>query len=310
MKARRNANPWLAVATWGLVLTVVGIVPAAGNERTVPDANWAEPNDAKLFSATWTSATLSFVLYNPDVNPTMAANGPTRTLVLSGRVDVESNAKLFGLFYVEADLKAVTETGRLLTGSDQSPYGRHYTSFSNPNSYQYVSLDFAMDPNLGYPLVLKEVSWVTYALMYQQEQWMDIPFQVTGQWIQIAPGIKVQLTQATAHDGVYRYELKGQYEGPVNPFIPIPAISSFESLPWQVVDNAQLLNDKGVATKLSASGESIHWSASGSGGNATCSGYGECSTCGDVKTMRFRIISGLYEIKLPFVLTDVPVPTL
>jgi hypothetical protein len=307
MKAGKKGSPWLAVVAWGLVLAVGGLARAADDGAAGQDVNWAEPNDAMLFSAGWTYATLSSMLYNPAEDPDLAAKGTTRTLSVAGYVNINTAGKVLGTILTASDVKAVTETGAELTGSrHMSSSWRSYSDFGIVHGQASTSLDFPMDPNRGYPVLLKEVSWSLCALMYQQERWIDVPFQVTGQWVQLVPGIKVQFSQAVSQDGVYRYQFGGQYEGPGNPFNNHVSVHEYSPLPWYVVTKMQLLDAKGLPVKPETGSSSM----SGSAGTAACSGNGECDTCGGVKTVRFWVVTGLYEIKLPFVVTDVPVPTL
>jgi hypothetical protein len=217
---------------------------------------------------------------------------------------------VLGISYLEADLRATTEAGAELVGSQQGSLSwRHYSPLFSFGNYSYMTLSFPMDPNVGYPLLLKEVSWATYALLYRQDKWVDVPFQVTGQWVEIVSGVRIQLTEATSRDGIYRYSFKAEFGGSTNPFMGSVSVSQGETLPGAVISKMQLLDAKGTVINGSGTSGSFGWSMTGGSGTANCTGHGDCDSCGDVKTMRFWVAVSPYEIKLPFVLRDIPVPT-
>ncbi len=305
MKVRNRGSAWLVAVSWGLVLALGWPARAADDGTAGQDVNWAEPNEAASFSAAWTSATLSASLQNPVEHRGMADTGVTRTLGVMAKITIDPLAKVFGTTHSVADLLAVTETGDQLAGPVRGSSYRSYSPLSLPG-YQLTSLAFPMDPNRGYPVLLKEVSWTLYALLYRQEQWTDVPFQATAQWVQIAPGIKVQFTRATSQAGAFQYEFTGRYEGPASPFMGDPSVGEGSPLPWHLVAKIEMLDAKGATIRTSYSDRGQRQSA----GSVVCSGSGEYSASGGVKTMRFRVILNPYEIKLPFVLTDIPVPTL
>jgi len=308
MQARKKMKPGLVMAVCGLVLTF-GDVTRAGEDGAGQDVNWADPNEASWFSVSWTSVSLSTTLYNPAENPTQAAEGVSRELAISGQIRVLDPNWVLGLSYTTADCRAIDEQGVEWATSSGMSWMRSYSSL--PTRFpRGVGLSFPMDPNRGYPLLLKEVSWSTYALLFRAKQSVDTPFQVTGQWVQIVPGVKILMEEATSQDGTYRYQFKAEFDGKSNPFTPIAIIREGQALAENLITKIQLLDAKGTPVNDASTGGGVFSSSmSGSTGNATCSGSGRCSACGGVKTMRFAVAVNPYEVKIPFVLTDIPVPT-
>jgi hypothetical protein len=314
MKAGRKGSPWLAVVAWGLVLAMGGLARAAGDETAATDVNWAEPNEARLFSTTWRYASSYATLGNPAEDQAAAV---TRTLILSIRIPVDPLGKVFGLSnMLPVDAKAATETGAELVGQKGLPGLRTYSALSGRNDAA-MTLRFPVDPNRGYPVLLKEVSWTGYALLYRQEQWIDVPFEVTGQWVQITPGVRVKFTQAALREGTYEYVFEGQYPTQTSPFESGKPgtyahqgglhVYADQPLPPCVITQIELLDAEGWTIQpLAQYTSSRHFPK----GTSTCTGGGMGLHSGEVKTMRFWVLTDPYEIKLPFVLTDVLVPTL
>jgi hypothetical protein len=250
------------------------------------------------------------VLYNPAENSTAAAQGVTRTLNVTGEIQILKPDRVLGLSTIEADVLAINEKGVELAGPSGMSSWRYYSPLTirriNPNT-EYVGISFSMDPNLGYPLMLETLGWTSYALLFQKKQSIDLPFQVTGQSVQILPGVKVLIEEATSQGEDYRYQLKTEFEGTVNPFAMMVSMHEGSILPGYLISEIQLLDAQG--SPVNASSGSFGSSMSGSTGKATLTGHGTCSACGGVKTIRFVVVVNPYEVKIPFVLTDIPVPT-
>jgi hypothetical protein len=314
MGRRRTTGLWRAAVAWGMVLGFGGPVRAAEGATVAADVNWAEPNQARMFSTAWTYASSYATLGNAAEDQAAAV---TRTLILSIRIPVDPLGKVFGLSdMLPVDATATTETGAELIAQRGLSGLRTYSALSSRNDAT-MGLRFPVDPNRGYPVLLKEVSWTGYALLYRQEQWVDVPFEVTGQWAEIVPGVKVKFTQAALREGVYEYEFEGQYDTQASPFesgtpgayAHQGGLNVYENQPPPlcVITQIELLDAEGWTIQPLAQYTSSHHHLPK--GTSTCRGGGMGLHSGEVKTLRFWVLTDPYEIKLPFVLTDIPVPT-
>jgi hypothetical protein len=277
MKAGKNGRLCLVVLSWGVVLATGGAVGVAEDSVAGLDANWAEPNDAEMFSATWTLVTLSASCSNPAESGATSDTAVTRTLAVSSRIHVGPPGNVFGLSQMlPIDLRAVTDTGAELIGQRGLPAIRTYAPLDSHNN-KAMMFRFPMDPNQGYPSVLRQISWTGYALLYRQQQWIDVPFEATDQWVQILPGVQIKFTQVTLREGMYQYEFDGQYEMPTSPFDSEPVVHENRPLPAYLVTQIELLDAEGWTitpqTQYSRS-HSLMGTVTGSGG-------GMCSSCGE-----------------------------
>jgi hypothetical protein len=174
-----------------------------------------------------------------------------------------------------------------------------------------LDLSFPMDPNLGYLLLLKEVSWTTYALLCREKQSIHILGGTRGK-VQVLPGLKVGMnisgSGSSSSGDVSLYKFEVEFEGTINPFMPLTGIRDGEAIPRYLITKILLVDHKDTPVNES------NWTfgqieSDSKTGTSTISGCLALPTFYSSAHIHFVVAVNPYEVKLPFVLTDIPVPT-
>ncbi len=307
-----------------------------GGETIAGDPNEVAPADvnvpwdpAQHLTPSWSSVSLTSRLYNPIKNPQRDPNALDRSLSISGDVAVADPNGLIGLTLFATGVLALDQDGKEFYRSvdtNRAPFRTMYDAprtmrkLVGPGQWEselqpyHFSVNANLDPNDTYPLFLSRLEWSMYALVADKFESADMAFQVTADWVELVPGLKVLVEKATVDGTRYEYQVKSQYDlRKISYLRPLPSLSSSGALPERMVLEMQILNDKGVPVGGAggSSGFSGGMSGTGSGAqmNYTSTGSGTCSDCGQATTFRFRLAVKPYEREVRFVLENVPVPS-
>jgi hypothetical protein len=181
-------------------------------------------------------------------------------------------------------------------------------------SPEHIELDFPLDPNVGCPVWLKEVSWSIKGIFAHAILTVKIPFQASDQWIELLPGYSIMIEEAALGENSYSYHIKGKYEDPNSR--PESSLILRDGEPEQPIPQYMdmgmtFLDEKGIDIRSyrgSSSGSS-HSSYSGSLSEYTMTGRISCVACGYVKTIQFKFAIDPYIADMIYVLNDIPVAT-
>jgi hypothetical protein len=178
----------------------------------------------------------------------------------------------------------------------------------------HIKLDFPLDPNVGCPVWLSEVSWSIKGLFAHAIRTVKIPFQASDQWIELLPGYSIMIEEAVLKENEYSYRIKGRYEGPDS--FPGSSLVLRDGEPEQPIPQYMdmgmtFLDEKGIDVRsyLGSSSGGSSSSYSGSLSEYTRTGRSSCVACGYVKTLQFKFAVDPYIADMFYVLNDIPVPT-
>jgi hypothetical protein len=303
----------------------------------------AEPNDlrwdlADRLKFRWSWAELSARAVNPaaDGKPDPRASGPKLTIsagltvyVSEGRLSVDvANPVVF---------EALAENGKPLAWQEYPPGDvRRYPLIGLSYAPSGMTVELPLDPNRPMPSSLTSVRGFVYALYVDDIIKLDVPYDPDGGWLEFeaAPDLMIRVEPSTPHPpGPLEYEpyppelKEWPYEAwrvkSVGLYLYWTRVNSKTDLPvmalrdaWFPADLRALVNYVVIETQLydSKKGRAIgfpdHWELAGVPGiGVVCHGEtGQDDSSYD--TIRHVIGVRPVEVKIPFVLTNIPVPTL
>lgn len=177
-----------------------------------------------------------------------------------------------------------------------------------------IRLDFPLDPNVGCPVWLSEVSWTIKGLFAHAIRTVKVPFQASDQWIELLPGYSIMIEEAALKENEYSYRIKGRYEDPNSR--PRSSLILRDGEPEQPIPQYMdmgmtFLDEKGIDVRsyLGSSSGGSSGSYRGSPSGYTMTGRSSCVACGYVKTIQFKFAIDPYIADMFYVLNDIPVPT-
>ena len=285
---------------------------------------------AAHLTAVWesVSASLASTLYNPAVNPNQKPKTAERSLTMGGHVSVADSNGLVGFCWMATGVLALDQNAKVICNKPkENRTGRFYWTptylkkmtapgvlVSEIQPYPIMALDVTPDANVPYPTLLGRVEWSMYALITDTYKTVDIPFKVTDQWIELAPGLEILVEQGTLETDKYQYRIKSRYDAKKVSYVPGGAIHLWpEELPPQViVTKIDILDPNGRSIPGQGSGgfgSSSGGGATGDQGTGTSSGTGSCPICDTATTIRYTLALDAYEKEVRFVLENVPVPS-
>lgn len=214
------------------------------------------------------------------------------------------------------EARVIDDQNNVYTYEDQFiPLFIDTTPSYSPFAYgpAHISLDFPLDPNVGCPVWLSEVSWTIKGLFAHAILTVKIPFQASEQWIELLPGYSIMIEEAVLKENEYSYRIKGRYEDPNSRPRSSLILRDGEleqPIPQYMDMGVTFLDEKGIdvsSYRGSSSGGGSHWSYSGSPSGYTMTGRISCVACGFVKTIQFKFAVDPYIAEMFYVLNDIPV---
>ena len=181
-----------------------------------------------------------------------------------------------------------------------------------------ASVSFCLDPNQPQVSSLSSLEWYVHALYVEDVIILDIPFEASAQWLDVSSGFQIRVWKA----GVWKAESEpcSHVEYSTEVRHDSGAVQGLndrlgfgETVADYLLVKTRLLDAQGEV--LPAGREDIHplfWSDWAEGtplGTANCGGILACAAPAEVATIRHIIAVHPSEAKIPFVLTDISVPT-
>ncbi|MHC4511213.1 MAG: hypothetical protein ACYTAO_20075, partial [Planctomycetota bacterium] len=188
---------------------------------------------AEEFGFAWDTVTLSALLQNTAGNDEVDCNIAPHELTISVKLDIYDTNDLVGmavnhcriLELLHGDGKSVRRV------SDPSDSIRQYVEVKYVQVVEEwhmvyklqpseMTIQLYLDPNDAVPSVLSEVKGYVYALYAEDVIEIDIPFEPVGQWIDVAPDLEIQV-EATTPPPPGPIEYEGTRPGPPRPTAPL-----------------------------------------------------------------------------------------
>ncbi len=307
-------NKWLAV-----VLCLFTAAAVQAQPEAVP---W-DPNEH--LAAHWNSVSLTSRLYNPAEQPDQQTS-IDRSLSVSGEIDILDVTGLIGLATMPAQAAVFDQDGNEIyrTPSEYSRFRFYRPPRTRPTLgeggivfdlwSEHFGLTIPIDPNVGYPSQLSRIEYSIGVLVAEATETVDVPFATGVEWIELVPGLRILIEEASTSDGVYRYRTQFEYD---------PNLVSYnsgltfrlgdENVPPMALISVEVLDANGVSvTERSSGGAFTGGSSSSSSGGlvtGTSTMTGNCSACGEAAIIRYNFAAGLYDQEVLFILENIPVPT-
>lgn len=278
------------------------------------------------FEAVWSSVSLTAVQRNPAISSGPEPKGVDRTMSISADLHIVDANNLVGMSQGVEEASARDDLGNTYHMLNKSPFARYYSGIRtmrriNPDCRpipgedsdceryieelqpEHVSIRFDVDPNQGYPTLLRELSWTSYVVLAKYYSQVDVPFVAGDDWYELACGFRVRIDSAVSENGRYSYQMSMVTDDDNDS--ASGRLPNLNELPKVHLERIQFLDGNGQAVLPGSSGSSIR----GLGGESRRSGSGSCSQCGDVTTVRFYLARDLYEAPASFTLKEIPIPT-
>lgn len=279
-----------------------------------------EPNDlrwdaAGKFSARWDSIGLTAKIFNPLVDHTDSQ----RTLIICGQIEVRDVNDFLGMSLgLPAVFRAVDDEGSEVVVAGNTEDTRwyrasdcvvdSYSTHEQNRSACDLNLSLHFDVNLPTPSSLSIIEWYSYALYAGDVVEVDIPFHMSQEWLESGTDLDFRVPQARLESSGLEYTtcLKSK-TGSVR--VLSDRLVSGESVADYIVLETQLLNSSGGRLPLSSheirsvvlqDGDRVFY-------GVECHGVVERG--GSPAFIRHVVAVRPHEIKVPFILTDLPIPS-
>jgi len=299
---------------------------------------------AKGFGFTWETVELSARLRNTAKYGTPNSNVPSYDLTVSVLLDIRDRKGLVGM---AAEYPRILE---VLDGNgksiqripDAAEAVRQHTEVRYVNvleNYAFVSklkpsevpIRLHLAPNSEAPSVLSRVHGYVYALYAEKVIKVDVPFEPVGRWVEVSPDLEILVNPTTPPPpGPVEYEPQEDRMAPRRPTAPLAVYTYKTCVQSKTSKSVRALGDQlkdgqffgpyaVVRTQLSdAEGNTFtfdeQWSRGedfdGTGAYRTYCRGERRAVNNDYDTIRHVIAVNVREVKIPFTLTNVPVPSL
>lgn len=274
------------------------------------DPNWT-PSDC--FVPAWERVTLSTQLSNPEEVSGATGYNSIRTLSISCNLYKADIRNLISstTFLYPTEAQAVDDQDNVYS-YERSFYTVHVNTTQSDSSLinlpTNISLSFPIDPNTGYPIRLKQVSWSIDGIFAHAIRSIKVPFEASDEWIEILPDYSILIEEALIEENMYSYLIKAKYEGPDSLPRSLLTLRNDDPIPQYIDMGISLLDEHGIDVRSYPGSGGFTSSGGGSDRNYTISGSGFCGACGGVKTIQFQFAVDSYVAKMPYLLNDIPVP--
>lgn len=299
------------------MLLVMGSICFAAIEPEVTVVVF-DPNDPNLspsncFVPTWERIIFYATLLNPEEVSYASGYNSTQTLSLNFnfyKVDIQNLISRTDFLHA-TEARAVDEQNNVYTYESSYPLvtikPSSLYSFDEDNP-AYVNINMPMDPNTGYPALFSQISLSFKGLFARKIRTIKVPFQESGQWIEILPGYSIYIEKAEIEERWLSYSIKGKYIGLGEPFSRDYSLMLHESIPQCIDLGLAFLDENGDI--ISTSGSDRFSSDSGVlTTDYTFSGSRSGDGCDSVTTVQFKYAIDSYVDEMSYTLNDIPVPT-
>lgn len=328
MIVRRDAT---CLQRIGMFLVLVGtalVTPCAARQET-GDPNEAKWDVAERFASVWDSVEVSAQVFNPSYMGPRDLYECGRSITVVGKVHVLDVNDLVGMQVVDPDVLQVVDSD----GNDVAwaplpwrpvrqyqelryewPVPRNPFEAPKPVLQPYdVTVSFCVDPDQRPISALSLFHWCAYAVYAEDVIEVDVPFEASDDWLEVAPGIQITVTKATVECCDYAYWTEVRHTGGIVRAFDDP-VSSTEPMADYLVVRTLLLDSEGTPVRATEDDRvsPAVWSErveSTSLNTAKCGGWLlTFATEAEIASVRHVIVVHPYEVRVPFVVRDLPLP--
>ena len=281
------------------------------------------------FAFAWDSVEVSSQVFNPSYTGRRNLHECGRTLTVAGTIHVLDANDLVGmqvsdpgvLQVVDGDGRGVAwaplpvrpirqyQELKYVWAVPQNPSGT-----PEPVLQPYdVRVSFCVDLGQELPASLSLFQWCAYAVFAEDVIEVDVPFEASDDWLEPASGLQIRVTKATVEccDYTYWTEVRHAggmvqaFDGPQSPAEQIADYLVMETLLLDAEGNPLRPNedDRVSPAVWSELVDSTSWGTAKCGGSLL-----SFVTQAEIKSIRHVIVVHPDEVKLPFTLTDLPLP--
>ncbi|MHC4518575.1 MAG: hypothetical protein ACYTAS_08310 [Planctomycetota bacterium] len=328
MKLQRR---WSYVRCWGAVALLIGgaICTPGVTGESAGDPNEAGWDVTDRFAFVWDSVEVSSQVFNPSYTGRRDLYECDRTLAVAGKIHILDANDLVGMQVSDPNvLEVVDGDGNNVRWAPlpvrpirqyqalkyEWPIPRNPFATPEPVLQPYdVSVSFCVDLSQELGPSLSLFQWCAYAVYAEDVIEVDVPFEASDDWIEAAPGLQIRVTKATVECCDYTYWTEVRHGGGtvqafdarLSPAEPIADYLVMRTLPLdaqgQPVSAAE--DDRVSPAIWSERVDSTSW------GTAKCGGWLlVLITQAEIKSIRHVIVVHPAEVKVPFTLTDLPLP--
>lgn len=263
-----------------------------GGTTTPPKVDYSDN-----FAALWDRVDLSVSLCNTQEDRPDAGAPMTRSLSITGVVDVLDSENVMG---ISTDNMKVVYILNETESAFQclSPY-----SVQNIPTYRGIetpvpfTIQLSLGDNEAWPLALSSVECQVAALYTEGYEVFDIPFAPTDQWIALKPGIHVQVEQALCDGLGFGYVLRIRYEGKDPTLFQMSRYTNH--LPDDLVMQIELLDAAGISVPEASTGSFRIDNTNIRTGKGAAP---------EIQTIQFRLATKPRSETITLRMTDLPVP--
>jgi hypothetical protein len=285
----------------------------------------AEPNNlrwdlAGKFQAEWQSVELSAKLQRSAAGDGTELGDPNRVLQVEGRIKILDPNGLVAFDASPPKMLSAADTG----GNSMTIEANTNTDwrwFGTTSLYSYMPVEAPMkwaeprdlticlqfSPCQAVPGSLSSLEWYNYALYADKVIEVKVPFHASDEWIQTETGLQFQVCQAELDCGnVWRYRTTVK-----STTVSVRGLTDRLSADERIADYVILRTEILGASDYPLTASS-HMAGAPTPSTATfyvmCEG--ESTRGGYPQTIRHVIAVHPTEVKIPFVLRDIPVPSI
>jgi hypothetical protein len=219
---------WRYVRCVGVVVLLIGVAvctPGVAGEHA-EDPNRLGGDVTDRFAFVWDSVEVSSQVFSPSYAGVRDLYECARTLTVAGKIHVLDANDLVGMQVSDPDvLQVVDGDGNDATWTPlpvrpirqyqelKYVWATPRNPFATPEPVLQpydVSVSFCVDPNQELPSSLSLFQWCAYAMYAEDVVEIDVPFEASDDWLEVAPGVQIRVTKATVECCDYTYLDGGQ----------------------------------------------------------------------------------------------------
>ncbi len=290
---------------------------------------WADdPNELRdgtgLITASWESATRNITTYNPSVRPDLPEGTALTTLKVSGSVEVLDFNDLIAVSTTHATaLWAFDQDGDAVLFDPNAvvrPAGNAWVLGDRPKTF---GVELPLDLDQPYVASLSELAFTVDALYGQPFATIDVPIEVSEDWIELVPRYRIRITDVNQSGGFCWFTIDEEitdvhshmgcrfdpnFSGwdettPRSPRGGIRRVTDYD-----FIDNVQVVDVQGNRVSVQGFHSASHPTDSTVTGLRQYTLY-NCESL-DAVRVRYTIAMDPYEVPILLTLTDIPIPGL
>ncbi|MCF7973863.1 MAG: hypothetical protein K9N55_08615 [Phycisphaerae bacterium] len=282
------------------------------------DANDVLWNASDYFNARWDSVALTTIAHNSVIDSGVGLNSPERILTISGRIEVIDTNDLLGLDTENSFVcQAFDQDGNEMALPNRvSPFEPVYQWKLLNWRPREITLQLQLTPDQIVPTALARVDFYAHALFARPFVTVDMPFEVTADWVELAPGFRVLIEKAVSKDGICEYQIQQELTGPPNSYLglsPYDELTSFILLSSPKIADLYTRDylfsltlmdseEKPTSSDREYTGSKTSYDPEG---KTIMTNTGYISDCSGIATLRYSIAVQPYKVIVPMTITDI-----